>query len=367
MSRKSSWTVKDRLDALRQEKPKEGGVFQSFIDKLIREMEDHEPVTCTVNRHLRTRVFEFPAYTDPSAQPIIIYESGSVRAHLVVDVAAHFSRSGSDHSRLSPCLGYEALEKSLKPDPQKSDASLYLVIEESDEFPPVLLGQCASVPEVRVRDGEEIPILWGGRVGERFLLAIRTTLGAWPRIAGNEPTVRAILAMVRASRDVANEIRQKLDQHSLVTVEGEFVDILNYDVSTTGGPQVRATWTPEELSTYAANLHKAIPRLVKAMSTEHIELLVDALYWDEYGDDNFRRLHYLRLWQSLSEAREKLGYTSRSSVANDQTVLAGDRSLAALTKHRNDVAHWHADVLDESYLFDMYYSLNELLRRNFFS
>ena len=38
-------------------------------------------------------------------------------------------------------------------------------------------------------------------------------------------------------------------------------------------------------------------------------LLINSMYCDEHGDDSYKRLQYLSLWQSLYETRKKcLGY-----------------------------------------------------------
>ena len=115
----------------------------------------------------------------------------------------------------------------------------------------------------------------------------------------------------------------------------------------------------------------AIPRLESEMgASEHIELLVNALYWDDYRDDDFRRLHYLNLWQSLDESKRKLGHKPATPecklLIHDDTVVAGTRSLADLTQYRHDIAHWWTGHIDANYLGDIYRTLNELIRRRYF-
>ena len=111
--------------------------------------------------------------------------------------------------------------------------------------------------------------------------------------------------------------------------------------------------------------------LMKAdLTSEHIELLVNALYWDDYRDDDFRRLHFLSLWQSLCESRRKLGYVNPDPkiklLKNDSTVVAGTLSLAALTEYRHDIAHCWTGSIDGNYLVGMYRTINELIRRKYF-
>ena len=101
-----------------------------------------------------------------------------------------------------------------------------------------------------------------------------------------------------------------------------------------------STLGPDAFSAKAKSLSAAIAKLEGDLKSEHIELLVNALYWDDYKDDCYRRLHYLSLWQSLDESRKKLGYAgpeSKSKLIGDNTILAGSRSLAELTQYRHDV------------------------------
>ena len=117
-------------------------------------------------------------------------------------------------------------------------------------------------------------------------------------------------------------------------------------------------------------LGAAVSRMEADLTSEHIELLVNALYWDDYKDDDFRRLHYLSLWQSLSESRRKLGYTPPQP--KDQASRRTPRSLEArsvsqaLTSYRNDIAHCWTGNIDGNYLANMYRTINELLRRKYF-
>ena len=62
----------------------------------------------------------------------------------------------------------------------------YLVIQEVQNLEPVLLDQCALVPEVATENGERTPLLIGGRDDANFVLAIRTSDSAWPTIPSNE-------------------------------------------------------------------------------------------------------------------------------------------------------------------------------------
>ena len=95
-------------------------------------------------------------------------------------------------------------------------------------------------------------------------------------------------------------------------------------------------------------------------------LLVNSMYRDDYQDDAYQRLHYLQLWQSLTEAGKKvLGYQGKS-VRYDDNVVSGGRTLRELTEYRDDIAHWRTDAIDENYLADLQRTVNELIRSKYF-
>ena len=95
-------------------------------------------------------------------------------------------------------------------------------------------------------------------------------------------------------------------------------------------------------------------------------LLVNSLYNDEYKDDAYRRLQYLRLWESLVEAGEKYLNYQGKSVRHDDVVVAGNRTLSELTNYRDDIAHWRTDTIDENYLADLQRTINELMHSKYF-
>ena len=60
-------------------------------------------------------------------------------------------------------------------------------------------------------------------------------------------------------------------------------------------------------------------------------LLINSMYSDEYKDDSYHRLQYLRLWQSLAEAGETcLSY--QGNVRQDNAIVAGKKTLRELTE-----------------------------------
>ena len=213
-----------------------------------------------------------------------------------------------------------------------------------------------------------MPLLTGGNANARFVIAIETMDGAWPDIPSDEQTVNMILAATRASQDADDEIRKHIDQSCLVTDDDRFVCPMSAGFGSARGSVVRPL-DADAFRETAVNLRAAISRMEADLSTEHIELLVNALYWDDYKDDDFRRLHYLNLWQSLSESRKRLGYTPpgpKIRLAEDPTVVGGRFSLEALTSYRDDIAHYWTGNIDGNYLANMYRTINELLRRRYF-
>ena len=360
-------TVKDRLTSLSQATPDRGHTTVALAEMMLKGLQG-EPMTCTVDRHFRTRVFDFPRVSLKEPVPAhTVYQSKSIRADLVGDLEAHLKDS-SAHFAISPPLRQEIKETNAKLDAQREGMHPYLVIQEVQNLEPVVLEQCALVPEVASTDGERTPLLIGGRDDASFVLAIRTSQGAWPTIPSNEVTIKAILTVVRASQNAHDEIPKHIDQTCLVTHDNRFVSTMRPSI----GPARGSVFSPLDADGFHANaeaLTAAIAEFERDLQSEHIELLVNALYWDDYKDDCFRRLHYLSLWQSLDESRKKLGYIgprSKINLIDDSTIVAGNHTLAQLTQYRHDVAHWWKGSMDGNYLADMYRTLNELIRRKYF-
>ena len=329
-----------------------------------------EKITCTVDQHCRTRVFEFPRSRPTEPVPAYtIFRSNSVHASLVSDLRTYFAQSDSPHYGLSPPLRHAVAELIEKKDSQGEGINSYIVVEESHGLPPkVLDGGCALVDEIGCDDGQPLPLLTGGRANERFIIAFETSDGPWPDIPRDEQTVNMILAATRASQDADEEIRKHIDQDCLVTDDGRYVCTMSAGSMSARLGVVRPV-DPDGFRETAARLGAAVSRMEADLASEHIELLVNALYWDDYKDDDFRRLHYLSLWQSLSESRKKLGYTApspKTKLGKDPTVVGGTFSLEALTSYRDDIAHFWTGSMDGNYLANMYRTINELLRRKYF-
>ena len=94
-------------------------------------------------------------------------------------------------------------------------------------------------------------------------------------------------------------------------------------------------------------------------------LLFNSMYRDVHKDDDYLRLHYLQLWQSLEESAKKLGYPKKVEDKNND-IVAGEKSLGDLRVYRHDIAHWWTDNIDENYLSELYRTINELILRKYF-
>ena len=329
-----------------------------------------EKITCTVDRHCRTRVFDFPRSRPTEPVPdYTIFRSNSVHASLVSDLRAYFPQSDSPHYGLSPPLRHALAELVEKKDSEGEGINSYIVVEESHSLPPKVLDRgCGLVDEVPYRDGQPDPLLTGGRANERFIVAFESSDGPWPDIPSEEQTVNMILAATRASQDADQEIPKHIDQSCLVTDDGRYVCPMP-PASASARLGVVRPLDADGFRETAVRLGEAVSRMEADVASAHIELLVNALYWDDYKDDNFRRLHYLSLWQSLSEACKKLGYRApspKTKLGKDPTVVGGTFSLQALTSYRHDIAHWWTGSIDGNYLANMYRTINELLRRKYF-
>ncbi len=363
--------VIDRLRSLASHPVKPDGTLAMADGMLnaVKKSANSKRITCTVDRHCHTRIFDFPRAqpTEPITH-YTIYRSNSVDASLVCDLSAYFEQSNNPHYDLSPPLRHKVTELIQKVDSQGVGIKPYLVVEELHSFPPLLLDRgCASVDEVGYKDGQPTPLLTGGRPNARFIMAFETMDGSWPDIPSDEQTVNMILAATRASQDAHDEILKRIDQSCLVTDDDRFVCPMSTGFMSARADVVRPL-DADAFRETAVSLGATISRMEVDLTSEHIALLVNTLYWDDYKDDDFRRLHYLSLWQSLSESRKKLGYTPpspKTRLAHDPTVVGGTLSLEALTSYRDDIAHCWTGSIDGNYLANIYRTINELLRRKY--
>ena len=326
---------------------------------------------CTVSEHCRTQIFEFPRidfHPNCDEPHHTIYSSPSVQACVASSLVDYFeSSTRSKHYAISPSLRYEVRETEDKiKAQQKGRVPVYLVIEEFNQLTPVQMvkGECSISDEVVVRDGKKVPILVGGREGEKFITAWATVDGAWPELPNNQQLVNMILAGVRVGQQTPNPIRKYLDQNGLVTDDGRFVEMLRPTMSMRG-----STATPMDATAYrdkVSEIRKGIAALEQDIGAPHTALLVNSMYRDEYKDDAHQRLQYLQLWQSLVETgRNFLGYKG-NSIRYDDKVVAGKKTLLDMTEYRDDIAHWWTDTIDENYFVDLQRTINKLMYDKYF-
>ena len=329
-----------------------------------------QPTNCTINGYFRTRIFEFPAidfHPEGDEPHHIIHASSNLCAYISSNLIDDFVDVALRHYTIDPCLRHLADETDKKiRSQQKGRVPLFLVIEESHDLNPVEManGECSISPEVVWEDGEPVPMLVGGREGQNFITAWSTIDGAWPELPNNQQLVNMILAGVRSGQQISGPIRKYLDESCLVTDDGRFVVMAG-----SGIPSVRVSTDPV-LDTAAyrnriSEISSAITAMAQDIGNPHVALLLNAMYSDEHRDDSYRRLQYLRLWQSLAEAGSKhLNY--QGNVREDEVRVAGDTTLKDLKVYRNEIAHWWTDTIDEKLLADLQRTINELVRRTYF-
>lgn len=362
-------TVADRLKSL-QPAPEEAQSTLAGARWMYEAMGGVE-LHCTISEFCRTQVFEFPGISfNPTGglSHLRIYSSPSVRAHVTSDLPNYFKSSVSNkHYGISPSLRHMVDVTYDKVRSQDiNSVPVFLVIEEFNPLTPVAMnkGECSITDEVPVLDGEKVPLLVGGREGKQFITAWRTREGAWPELLNNQQSVNLVLAGVRAGQETPDPIRKYIDQECFVTDDGRFVAIMS---GPTGSARlsVSSPMDTSALTGRVAEIADAIAAMEQDITTPHLALLINAMYSDEHKDEPYKRLQYLQLWQSLVEAGKKpLGY--RGDIRYDNVVLAGQHALEELTDHRDNIAHWWTDHIDEHYLFDLQRTINELIRRKYF-
>ena len=325
-------------------------------------------MACTISGHRRTRVFEFPganAILDGNEPHYPIFESASMQACVASDLVDYFGNAVfSDHYAISPSLRHAADQVSQEAKGAHG-TQLFVVIEEIDELAPVEMnrGECSVSDEVIIEDGEQVPILVGGRVGKKFIAAWATLDRAWPELPSDQRMVNMVMAGVRAGQQFAGPIRKHLDQRCLVTDDGRFVDIVRPSL----GAATLTTALPMNAASYAERATKirdGIEGMEKDLGGARVELLVRSMYCEDARDDAFRQLLYLHLWQSVIDTDGVLCH--RVQWANDDEAIAGQKAPRELKDYRNDIAHGRTDGIDTSFLAGLQHTVNELIRAKYF-
>ena len=366
---RTKWTVADRQESLQPIAPKADFTLAGM--RALYRAGGGKEYCCTISRHCRTQVFEFPriAFRPNGDEPhhtIYVSPSDSVQACLVSDLVDYFANATySRHYDISPNLRHVIAETVEKVRSQQNDVPVFVVIKEDNELAPVEMinGECCLFDEVLVRNGEKMPALIGGREGEQFITAWATVDGVWPELPSNQQLVNLILAGVRVGQQMSEPIRKYVDEECLVTDNGRFVAMMPPATVSARLGTAKAMDT-KAYRAKASEIKKAIAAMEPDVTTPHMALLINSMYSDEYKDDAYHRLQYLRLWESLSEARKKcLNY---QGSMNGNVVIAGNKTLEELNQYRDAIAHWRTDTIDENFLADLQRTINELMRRRYF-
>ena len=330
-----------------------------------------EEFKCTIDGYCRTRVFEFPStgFHPPVNEPHHeIYVSPSVLGSVTPNLVDFFVNSAfSRHYNINPSLRYMVGETESQMRSQRiGQVPVFLIIEEVCRLSPVDMvnGECSIVDEAVIRDGEKVPYLIGGRVGEKCIVATKTTDGAWPEIPNYQLLVNVILAGVRVGQKADGPIRKLQDHRCLVTDDGRFVAILGGLIAR-GGVSISTKTDSIAYRTRVSAIRKAISAMEQDTKVPNLALLFNAVYRDEEGDDEKQRLRYLQLWQSLTEAAPRwLNY--QGDIKTDTLVVAGEKTLLELRDYRDDIAHGWTDAIDRAFLSDLERTINELTHEKYF-
>ena len=325
---------------------------------------------CTISEYCRTQIFEFPGidfHPEGDEPHHTIYSSDSVQACVASNLAGYFVNAAfSKHFGIDPSLRHAVGETDEKVKSQQNGrVPVFLVIEEVNKLTPVemIKGECSIEDEVVLRDGEKIPMLVGGREGEQFITAWHALDGAWPELLNNEHLVNMILAGVRVGQQTPDPIRKYVDEICLVTSDGRFVVMMRPTAS--ARVSIAKPMDTTAYSERVSGIRSAIAAMAQDISAPHMALLYKAMYRNEYEDDAYQRLQYLRLWESLVEAGpRRLSY--QGDIREDNVVVAGRKTLKELKDYRDDIAHWSTDTMDENFLADLQRTINELMRRKYF-
>ena len=373
MSRKTR-TVADRLKALQlvdsdagsDPHLTEAGVRGVFLGS---EGKEGKEIGCVIDGHCRTQIFEFPGiHLRPTGNELhhTIHKCLSVHACLTSNLADYFVNSTDNmHYAIDPTLrhivGQIPQKAALK---QEGLVPVFLVIEESNRLTPTHMNNCILWEEMMVLDGERVPRLVGGREEEEFITAVPTTGGVWPKIPKNQQVINMILAGVRVGQQTPDPIQKYVDLECLLTDDSRFVMMMTIEGEAKG--TIVTEMGSAAFGDRASEISKAIFNMEQDPGIPHLTLLFNSMYSDEQKDDAYLRLHYLQLWQSLSEAGSRyLEY--HGDIKKDCVAVGGRKTLLELADYRDDIAHWWTDTIDGNFLADLQRTINELIRRKYFT
>ena len=239
----------------------------------------------------------------------------------------------------------------------------------ADEVPP-RVGLVAGVVEVFAQHplgeapGDEIlahlPFLHAVQTGEER----RGINVEQQRAAGAQAAADALQHGLRVAQETPDPIRNYVEQDCLVTDDGRFVAMVP-PVTISARLGTAKAMDTKAYRAKASEIKKAIAAMEPDVAAPHMALLINSMYSDEYKDDAYQRIQYLRLCQSLAEVGET-GLNYQGNIRQDNVAVAGKKTLRELTNYRDDIAHWWTDTIDENFLADLQRTIYELMRRRYF-
>ena len=365
MTRKKHDSKKRRESLLKSLESSGGGGITADGVKLRAAPLGGKPAECTITAHCRTSIFEYPGvYLLETVDHHIIYSDGGVTAAIVSDLPAYFTRESDASLHYSVDVSVRAgvqdtYKKAMKQvgGQAQPQVPLFLVVEECVELPPVALhrDRCLSIDECR----NGVPIIEGGREGERALLAIGTRVGSWPNLDSRHAAVNVVLAGVKVEQKATQHIRELYNSSCFVSSEGQAVYTLNPTVQ--GSVTTLSNLRSREVKEKAERIKSMLQGMMSDSEPAALELF-DSLVQDKATGDGYLRLWYLRLWQAVEDAKRYLGYPQ---LENLQQVIAGKRTPKELKDYRAKIAHWYTGRIESSYLNDLQYTAMELLRQKY--
>ena len=222
-----------RESLLRSLNNTERGGFTTYAADLMATPLGGEVAECTITRHCRTSIFQFPtAYSKEPVASQIVYAQGGLRAAIVSDLPAYFEETPPSWPHYSIDVSLRAgvastYESALQQAGRQTHphVPLFVAVDECERVSPTILksGECFTIDEFR--DGREI--IEGGRRLERALLAVKTIDGSWPDFFVHPHAVNIVLTAVKVEQNVTDHIDELYSCSCFVSSEGQCVYTLN--------------------------------------------------------------------------------------------------------------------------------------------
>ena len=300
-----------------------------------------DPHPCKLSTYFRTLIYEIPGFIANADRPIIataIKCTSDFKASIVVDPHNYIRKEKfSDHYERDRCLRekLEALDNGIHGVGTCNSGDIFLVIEykeDMDKFP-VVDGQCVKQ---KVNDVEVI-------------FVVDCDGAIYPSPDERVISINAVLTAVKMEYQVTGCLKEVVNGSCYLTEDGKVA----YGVR----PEIRAELhvkNPlefEDISRKSKNCRNLVVKIEEGCigeknqqkyGEEHLEKLIEALQRDPSTDDSYLRLWYVRLWERLVDFGK--GCSPSLRVENDPNLKDHEK------RHRDDIAHWHADKIDKELL-----------------